>query len=112
MPHSYHHKTPSLCLSRQFSIFPPLHQTQDKLNEDWDTSDWITEYPQDIPHQQNGCDCGAFTLLFINRLAVCGGAFDFVQADLLQHARVAITCDLLDGGIHATRTHHHNHQHQ
>lgn len=31
-----------------------------------DILDWPREFPKEIPHQRNGCDCGVFTMLFAN----------------------------------------------
>jgi Ulp1 family protease len=69
----------------------------------WDTSSWREEYPQAIPQQNNGVDCGVFALMFCNRMSVRGGGFDFTQQDISVNVRAAIVCDLLDGAISATR---------
>lgn len=47
-------------------------------------------------------DCGVFVLMFLNRLGLRAGSFDFQQDDISVHVRAAITCDLLDGAIKAT----------
>ena len=44
-------------------LSPPLHPAP--LQRD-DVLDWPREFPKRIPQQQNGCDCGVFTLLFAN----------------------------------------------
>lgn len=42
---------------------------QSKRNQMVDTSTWERAFPKDIPQQQNGCDCGVFTLLFAEHAA-------------------------------------------
>lgn len=104
---------PSFSLTHCLSLSPPSHThthlpthtpttKQDKLKATWDTSSWEAVYPQDIPRQQNGYDCGVFALMFCNRMAMKGGFFDFLQSDISVNIRAAITCDLLDGAIKAT----------
>lgn len=41
----------------------PNHAHQPTLLQ-LDTSSWDRVFPKNIPHQQNGSDCGVFTLLF------------------------------------------------
>jgi len=43
----------------------------------WDTSEWRVRVPR-VRLQTNGCDCGVFTILFANRVALNRG-FDFRQ---------------------------------
>lgn len=71
---------------------------QDKRKEVWDTESWPELWPEDIPRQCNGCDCGVFALLFCSRLGL-GAPFDFHQDDLLLNARVKVCCELLDGRL-------------
>lgn len=66
---------------------------QDKLGEDWTTSDWAEDFPPDLPRQQNGCDCGVFALMACNRLGLKGGVFDFNQEGM-SNIRAAVAHDL------------------
>lgn len=53
----------------------------DKKKTEYDTSDWKTEAPNNIPKQENAYDCGVFTCIFAERLSR-QAPLDFVQADM------------------------------
>lgn len=80
----------------------PLAVPQDKLGEAWDTQHWAEEFPNKIPKQNNGCDCGVFMLMLCNRLGL--GSFagiDFCQRSM-SNLRCGIAFDLLNGKVAAT----------
>lgn len=74
---------------------------QEKLGEDWNTSDWAEAFPSDLPRQENDYDCGVFTLMACNRLGLRSGVFDFKQ-DCMAAIRAAIAHDLKAGRIVAS----------
>lgn len=39
-------------------------EARDKLNQNLDIDTWDQDYPQDIPEQRNGCDCGMFMIKY------------------------------------------------
>lgn len=45
-------------------------ESEDKLKERWDTSTWKVEYPEEppVPQQDNGADCGMFTMNFARNI--------------------------------------------
>ncbi|ORZ09256.1 Senp1 mutant in complex with sumo-1 [Absidia repens] len=58
----------------------------DKKKIAYDTSDWQTVMPSDIPQQQNSSDCGVFACTFAERLAR-NHEFDFGQNDMVSIRR-------------------------
>eukprot|EP00658_Telonema_sp_P-2_P084772 TRINITY_DN9505_c0_g1_i1.p1 TRINITY_DN9505_c0_g1~~TRINITY_DN9505_c0_g1_i1.p1 ORF type:complete len:593 (-),score=76.11 TRINITY_DN9505_c0_g1_i1:192-1970(-) len=45
-------------------------ESQDKLKREMDLSQWTNYIPTDIPHQQNGYDCGMFALKYAQCVAL------------------------------------------
>eukprot|EP00249_Psilotum_nudum_P021340 c28075_g1_i1 orf=234-1871(+) len=41
-------------------------EAKDKLGQYLDVSDWKLSFPQDIPEQLNGCDCGMFMVKYVD----------------------------------------------
>ena len=57
---------------------------------------WLcTRYPSCIPKQENGCDCGVFSLMFAEHLARGADDFEFQQVDM-EYFRVMITAAIMD----------------
>ncbi|GAB4818844.1 hypothetical protein N2152v2_005890 [Parachlorella kessleri] len=65
-----------------------------KRNQTVDTSTWDRVFPKNIPQQQNGCDCGVFTLLFAD-YAGRDAPMTFTQRDI-DYFRVKIVNELLN----------------
>lgn len=67
---------------------------KNKRNEDRsDVLSWPRLFPKNVPQQQNGCDCGVFTILFADYLSQ-NAIMDFNQKDIPDF-RVKIVCDML-----------------
>ncbi|XP_026389096.1 ubiquitin-like-specific protease ESD4 [Papaver somniferum] len=43
-----------------------VDEVKDKSGEEVDISTWKSEYVEDLPGQENGCDCGMFVLKYID----------------------------------------------
>lgn len=52
-----------------------------RKKEDYDLSEWVDFIPQDIPHQQNGYDCGVFACKYADYCSR-NKPFDFRQVDM------------------------------
>ncbi|MEW5296812.1 MAG: hypothetical protein WDW36_000064 [Sanguina aurantia] len=53
----------------------------DKRKQTWDVTSWPRHHPKDIPVQVNGCDCGVFTIMFADYLAL-GRPMHWTRADM------------------------------
>ena len=66
-----------------------IDEAKNKLNEEWDITEWKEEYPSDIPRQENGDDCGMFMLNYARNVAsftyedLANNAFTFEQKDMV-----------------------------
>jgi sentrin-specific protease 1 len=58
-----------------------VDEAKDKNNSILDVSKWESVFPQDIPEQLNGCDCGMFMLKYAD-FHSRGGSLSFTQADM------------------------------
>ncbi|KAL3690661.1 hypothetical protein R1sor_004312 [Riccia sorocarpa] len=56
-------------------------EARDKDGKELDTNTWDHEFPQDIPQQLNGCDCGMFMLKYAD-FHSRGVPLSFKQADM------------------------------
>ena len=56
-------------------------EMKDKADLDINTSDWERRYPEDIPIQQNGYDCGVFAVKFAEYSGL-DAILDFSQSDM------------------------------
>lgn len=65
--------------------------------EDIDVSDWVDYFPQNIPRQRNGCDCGVFTTKFADYVSQ-DLDFDFSQADM-PYFRRRMVVDIMRGSL-------------
>ena len=70
-----------------------IDEAKNKLNEEWDITEWKEEYPSDIPRQENGDDCGMFMLNYARNVAsftdedLANNAFTFHQKDMVNLRR-------------------------
>jgi len=67
------------CLERLKRYVQDEHK--EKKKSKIDISDWQDYTPNDIPHQQNGYDCGVFMCKYAQCISR-GVDFDFSQADM------------------------------
>ena len=59
---------------------------------------WNTSYPEGLPKQRNGYDCGVFLLLYAHHLAFDEEkTFGPIDQDTLDRSREIIACDILRG---------------
>lgn len=72
-------------------------EAKNKLNEDWDTSDWEMEAPE-VPRQDNTCDCGVFAVKFADAIGK-GREVGDVTADRMPFLRRRIAADILRGKV-------------
>ncbi|EFJ20326.1 hypothetical protein SELMODRAFT_108622, partial [Selaginella moellendorffii] len=56
-------------------------EAKDKLGKSIDVSGWGKEYPEDIPGQENGCDCGMFMIKYADFYSR-GSSLPFTQGDM------------------------------
>lgn len=45
-------------------------ESRDKLKKEWDLTGWVDYGPTEIPHQQNGYDCGMFAVKYAQCMAL------------------------------------------
>jgi Ulp1 family protease len=91
------HALPTAChvcrLAAQRPLIPCPALVHPPPRQELDTSSWPVLTPQ-VRLQENGCDCGVFTMLFANRVSL-GRGFDFRQSDVRLWARVRVANELL-----------------
>ncbi|CAL6447627.1 unnamed protein product [Bathycoccus prasinos] len=81
-----------------------IDEAKNKLNENWDISEWREEYPSEIPRQMNGSDCGMFMLNYARNIAsftdkdLRNSAFTFHQRDMV-NLRRRLVLEILKIGL-------------
>src|SRR3990167_6788777 len=60
-----------------------VDEHKDKKKSDFNVADWSNYCPKDIPHQQNGYDCGVFTCKFAEAQSR-NAPYNFSQKDMLE----------------------------
>lgn len=70
---------------------------QDKKNSSFDLTGWKDVLPKAIPHQNNGCDCGVFTLKFADYISE-RLPLKFSQKDM-PYFRRRILLEIINGAI-------------
>lgn len=81
-----------------------VDEAKNKLNENWDISEWREEYPSEIPRQMNGSDCGMFMLNYARNIAsftdkdLRNSAFTFHQRDMV-NLRRRLVLEILKIGL-------------
>ena len=81
-----------------------IDEAKNKLNENWDISEWREEYPSEIPRQMNGSDCGMFMLNYARNIAsftdedLKNNAFTFHQRDMV-NLRRRLVLEILKIGL-------------
>ncbi|KAI5479733.1 sentrin-specific protease 1 [Pseudohyphozyma bogoriensis] len=57
-------------------------ESLDKKKKEFDFEGWEDHWDDDVPQQQNSCDCGIFTCQFMESLSRHDGPFDFTQKQM------------------------------
>jgi len=66
---------------------------REKKNSKIDLSQWVDYYPTNIPHQENGYDCGVFMCRYANSVSL-DEKFSFSQKDM-KYFRKRMALDII-----------------
>lgn len=72
-------------------------ESRDKLSREFDFEEWVESCPKNIPAQQNGYDCGVFSLVYAEKLSR-RAPFNFSQKDMT-YWRDRISFEIITGKL-------------